>query len=168
MIQTHGKLFIKSLVLAIYIIKLNFHWQHHKTQFSLATQKTQLSMAISKAQFSLATSKNPVLTGNIKNPNFHWQYRKPNSHWQYQKPNLRWHYFIKSPRLLTLGKKYYVYFKWTMFLKHYYCKNHGNHFIKAHGKLSWKLGYSSHIINLWMCDHHLHHNIHNIFLQSSW
>ena len=75
--------------------KPSSHWQHHKAQFLLAT---------SKAQFSLATSKSPVLTGNIKSPVFIGNIKKPSSHWQYQKSNLRWHYFIKSPRLLTLGK----------------------------------------------------------------
>ena len=92
--------------------------------------EAQFLLATSKTQFPLATSKSLVLIGNIK---------KPNSHWQYQKPNLRWHYFINSPRLLTLGKKYYViiisFKRWIMSLKHYCGKNHGNHFIKYCGKL---------------------------------
>ena len=68
--------------------KLSSHLQHQKAQFSLA-------IYIYKTNSHWQFQENLVLTGNIK---------KPSSHWQYQKPNFRWHYFIKSPRLLTLGK----------------------------------------------------------------
>ena len=50
-------------------------------------------------------------------------------------------------------------------------KTHGNHLIKAHGKLwllildPWHLFISYHIIN--SCSI-LHHNIHNIYFQNSW
>ena len=93
MIQSHDKLFIKSPVL-IGNIK--------KAQFSLAKSKSLvLTSDKNKNKIKIKThsyqqyQENLVLTSNIK---------KPSSHWQYQKLNLRWHYFIKTPRLLTLGK----------------------------------------------------------------
>ena len=125
--------------------KLSSHLQHQKAQFSLA-------IYIYKTNSHWQFQENRVLTGNIK---------KPSSHWQYQKPNFRWHYFIKSPRLLTLGKNtmselFHLKVQWwTMFqfLKHYnnlwqlsVLKNHDNHLIKAHGKLFILKNYDVYLI----------------------
>ena len=98
--------------------KPNSHWQHQipipigniKAQFSLAIFKAKFSLAISN-QFSLVIFKTQFSLV-ISKPSSRWQYQKLNSHWQHQKLKLAtWHHFIKSPRLLILGKiLYYKHF----------------------------------------------------------
>ena len=83
---------------------------------------------------------------------------------------------LKSPMMNnTLDSKTYYYnitSSWNLWQLSI-LKTHGNHLIKAHGKLwllildPWHLFISYHIINSCSISI-LHHNIHNIYFQNSW
>ena len=152
LIQIHDKTILSMEFKSIIKARDSNSWQYYfinKIQpHNQSSWFKPMANYLSKAQYSLVTSKTPVLTGNIKTSNFQWQHQKAQFSLVISKAQFTFALFYQKPKIIDAWQKYYViiisFKRWTMFLKHYYGINHGNHYIKARGKLlsfyksSWK------------------------------
>ena len=107
--------------------------------------KSPISISNIKSPIFIGNIKSLVLVGNIKKAQFPLTTSNAQFLLAISKAQFMLALFYQKPKIINAWQKISCWL--TLFLKHYYGKNHGNRFIKAHGKLSWRL--CSHIINPW-------------------